>query len=290
MPTIEISTIGTHQSKWGEGPIWWEGHLLYVDIEGHKIVRLNPETGYEQTWDVGERVGTVVPKISGGFLYAGDSGIVDFDPLTGDKNTFADPERQKRATNRFNDGKCDPAGRFWVGSISLIKNTGDAALYMLDIDNQLQIKLPKVTNSNGICWSPDATVMYYIDTPLKKIQSFKYNIKTGGISQASVAVDTAALGYKDSPDGMTIDNIGMLWVAFCHGGCVVRFNPRTGAKLQHIDLPCVETTACAFGGAELNRLFVTTGMHKTLTEKDAGKVFVLDGIGAQGMPAFAYNG
>ncbi|MEC8190960.1 MAG: SMP-30/gluconolactonase/LRE family protein, partial [Verrucomicrobiota bacterium] len=71
---------------------------------------------------------------------------------------------------------------------------------------------------------------------------------------------------------------------------VVKFNPYTGAKLQHIDLPCVETTACAFGGAELDRLFVTTGVHKTLTEKDAGKVFVLDGIGVQGIPAFAYKG
>ena len=290
MSTIDINAIGTRKSKWGEGPIWWNSHLLYVDKEGHQIVRLNPETGNEQTWDVGERVGTIVPKISGGLLYAGDSGIVDFDPLTGAKNTFADPELEKRATNRFNDGKCDPAGRFWAGTISLIKNTGDAALYMLDNDNQLQIKLPKVTNSNGICWSSDATVMYYIDTPLKKIQSFKYDIKTGGISQASVAVDTAALGYKDSPDGMTIDSTGMLWVAFCHGGCVARFNPRTGAKLQHIDLPCLETTACVFGGAKLDRLFVTTGMHKTLTEKDAGKVFVLDGIGAQGIPAFAYKG
>ncbi|MEC8405058.1 MAG: SMP-30/gluconolactonase/LRE family protein, partial [Verrucomicrobiota bacterium] len=211
-------------------------------------------------------------------------------PLTGVKNTFADPEVAKRATNRFNDGKCDPAGRFWAGTISLIKNTGDAALYMLDTDNQLKIKLPEVTNSNGICWSPDATIMYYIDTPLKKIQSFKYNIKTGGISEASVAVDTAALGYKGSPDGMTIDSTGMLWVAFCHGGCVVRFNPYTGAKLQQVDLPCLETTACAFGGAELDRLFVTTGVHKTLTEKDAGKVFVLDGIGVQGIPAFAYKG
>ena len=290
MSTIDISTIGTRQSKWGEGPIWWRSHLLYVDIEGHQIVRLNPETGNEQTWNVGERVGTIDPKISGGFLYAGDSGIVDFDPLTGSKYTLADPEREKRATNRFNDGKCDPAGRFWAGTISLIKNTGDAALYMLDNDNQLQIKLPKVTNSNGICRSSDATVMYYIDTPLKKIQSFRYNIKTGGISEASVAVDTAALGYKDSPDGMTIDSTGMLWVAFCHGGCVVRFNPYTGAKLQQVDLPCLETTACAFGGAELDRLFVTTGMHKTLTEKDAGKVFVLDGIGVQGIPAFAYKG
>ncbi|MEC7487892.1 MAG: SMP-30/gluconolactonase/LRE family protein [Verrucomicrobiota bacterium] len=290
MSTIDINVIGTRQSKWGEGPIWWKRHLLYVDIEGHQIVRLNSETGNEQTWDVGERVGTIVPKISGGLLYAGDSGIVDFNPLTGAKNTLADPEREKRATNRFNDGKCDPAGRFWAGTISLIKNTGDAALYMLDTDNQLKIKLPEVTNSNGICWSPDATIMYYIDTPLKKIQSFKYNIKTGGISEASVAVDTAALGYKGSPDGMTIDSTGMLWVAFCHGGCVVRFNPYTGAKLQQVDLPCLETTACAFGGAELDRLFVTTGVHKTLTEKDAGKVFVLDGIGVQGIPAFAYNG
>ena len=103
-------------------------------------------------------------------------------------------------------------------------------------------------------------------------------------------VDTAAHGYNSSPDGMTIDADGMLWVAFCHGACVVRFNPQTDKELQRVDLPCIETTACAFGGENLDRLFVTTGIKADLDEPDAGKVFVIDGLGVKGVPAFAFKG
>ena len=290
MSALTIQTIGTHVSQWGEGPIYTAEHLVYVDIEGHTIIRLNPETGEEHIWDVGERVGTVVPRDSGGFLYAGDSGIIAFDPSTGAKHTFADPEPDKRATNRFNDGKCDPAGRLWAGTISLVKNTGEATLYMLDCDGSLQVKVDEVTNSNGICWNAAATQMYYIDTPTKQIRAYDYDNASGAIRNARIAVDTAAHGYDSSPDGMTIDSDGNLWVAFCHGGCVTCFNPETGEQLRKIDLPCVETTACTFGGPKLDRLFVTTGIHSTLKEDDAGKVFVIDGLGVTGLPAFAYEG
>ncbi|CAA6690180.1 MULTISPECIES: SMP-30/gluconolactonase/LRE family protein [unclassified Lentimonas] len=290
MSALTIQTIGTHISKWGEGPIFTEGHLVYVDLEGHKIIRLNPETGEEQIWNLGERVGTVVPRSGGGYIYAGDNGIASFDPSNGATQNLADPEPEKRATNRFNDGKCDPAGRLWAGTISLVKNTGDAALYMLDTDGALHLKIDEVTNSNGICWNADATKMYYTDTPTKQIRAYDYDNASGAISNASIAIDTAAHGYDSSPDGMTIDADGNLWVAFCHGGCVTCFDPNTGKQLRKVDLPCVETTACAFGGPNLDRLFVTTGIHSKLIEQDAGKVFVIDGLGVKGMPAFAYKG
>jgi sugar lactone lactonase YvrE len=290
MSSIHYSAIGNRHSKWGEGPIWWDQHLLYVDIEGHAIVQLDPSSGKEHIWDVGERVGTVVPTQDGHLLYAGDSGILRFDPQTQSKTRLADPEAALRDSNRFNDGKCDPAGRFWAGTISLTKTTGSATLYMLAADGQLHVKVPQVTNSNGICWATDASALYYIDTPLKKIQRFDYELQTGAIGNATSVVDTQALGFSDSPDGMTIDSEGMLWVAFCHGGCVARFDPSTGAKLQQIDLPCVETTACTFGGPNLDRLFVTTGIHKTRDEPDAGKVFVIDGLGVRGIAAVAFAG
>ena len=290
MSAPEVRTIGTRSSKWGEGPIWWDDHLLYVDIEGHKLVRLDIESGKEQAWDVGERIGTVVPRETGGLLYAGDTGIVAFDPVSGTKELLADPEPEKRATNRFNDGKCDPAGRFWAGTISLIKKTGDATLYMLDTDRTLHLKVDNVTNSNGICWSLDATKLYYIDTPTKQIRVYDYDNDSGNIHNAAIAIDTAALGFKDSPDGMTIDANGNLWVAFCHGGCVACFDPDSGKLLDKVSLPCVETTACAFGGPNLDRLFVTTGIHKSIEEPDAGKVFVMDDLGVSGVPAFAYRG
>jgi sugar lactone lactonase YvrE len=290
MSALTIQTIGTHISKWGEGPIFTAGHLVYVDIEGHKIIRLNPETEEEQIWNLGERVGTVVPRSSGGYLYAGDNGIACFDPASGTTQNLADPESDKRATNRFNDGKCDPAGRLWAGTISMVKKTGDANLYMLDTDGALHLKVDEVTNSNGICWNADATKMYYIDTPTKQIRAYDFDNASGAISNASIAVDTATHGYESSPDGMTIDADGNLWVAFCHGGCIVCFNPNTGEQLRKVDLPCVETTACAFGGPNLDRLFVTTGIHSQLVEQDAGKVFVIDGLDVKGVPAFTYEG
>jgi len=290
MLELSIKAIGTRTSKWGEGPIWWNNQLVYVDIEGHALITLNPITNEEVSWNVGERIGTVVPREQGGFLYAGDNGISTFDSTTSEKQNLADPESEKRATNRFNDGKCDPAGRLWAGTISLVKNIGDANLYMLDTDGTLQLKVDEVTNSNGICWSADATTMYYIDTMTKQIRAYDYDNASGSISNATIAVDTAAQGYTSSPDGMTIDADGNLWVAFCHGGCVTCFDPTTGKELRKVELPCLETTACAFGGSNLDRLFVTTGIHSKLEEADAGKVFVIDGLGVQGVPAFAYKG
>ncbi|MGB0370836.1 MAG: SMP-30/gluconolactonase/LRE family protein [Opitutales bacterium] len=290
MSSVTVSTIGSNVSKWGEGPIWWKNSLLYVDIEGHKIVSLDPASGEETTWEVGERVGTVVPTEGDDLLYAGDTGYVRFNPTTGEKTPLADPEAELRATNRFNDGKCDPAGRFWAGSISLVKNPGTANLYCLDNAGELSLKIEGVTNSNGICWSIDAKTMYYIDTPTKSVQAFDFDLASGAVSNGRKIVDTEACGYKDSPDGMTIDSEGKLWVAFCHGGVVVRFDPETGKVIQDVKIPCVETTAVAFGGDKLDRLFVTTGIHKSLVEEDAGKVFVIDGLGIQGVPACAYKG
>ena len=102
--------------------------------------------------------------------------------------------------------------------------------------------------------------------------------------------DTGFLNLEGSPDGMTIDSQGMLWVAMCHGGVVVRINPDKGRVIQKVEFPCVETTACTFGGAGLDRLFVTTGVHKSLEEENAGRVFVVDGLGVRGKTGFAYNG
>lgn len=289
IPTLH--TIGQTASQWGEGPLWWGTHLFYVDIEGHKLRRLDPGSGEEAEWDLGERIGTVVPTgKKDEVLYAGDSGYVRYNLKTGRKTPLADPESELRGKNRFNDGKCDPAGRFWAGTISLVKDEGTASLYCLDTDGRCTLKVSDVTNSNGICWSTDAQAMYYIDTPTQEVRAYDFDLKSGAIDRPRIVVDTAAHGYASSPDGMTIDTEGMLWVAFCHGGCVVRFDPSKDKELLRVDLPCIETTACTFGGANLDRLFVTTGISSGLDEPDAGRVFVIDGLGVQGLPAFAYKG
>jgi sugar lactone lactonase YvrE len=290
MSNLSIEQIGLRSSKWGEGPIFWQDLLYYVDIEGHALVRLNPQTGEEKIWDMDERIGTVVPCQSGDLLCAGDSGIYRFNPLDGSKISLADPEAEKRPDNRFNDGKCDPGGRFWAGTISTVKKTGDASLYQLDESGSLKRMISGVTNSNGICWDQEKKLMYYIDTPTQKVTVYDYDLANGKIENSRIAVDFTKFGIEGSPDGMTMDVEGMLWVAMCHGGAVLQINPDTGELLRKVLLPCVETTACTFGGNRLDRLFVTTGIHKTLEEAGAGHVFVVDGLNAQGTPAQPYHG
>lgn len=289
MPTPTVKAIGRTISEWGEGPTWAGSHLYYVDIKGHKIICIDPASGIEEQWDVGEQIGTVaLTHRDNEVIYAGSSGYVRFNLETREKTTLADPEADLRKTNRFNDGKCDPAGRFWAGTISMTKEVGTANLYCLETNGSCVLKLSKLTNSNGICWSPDSKIMYHIDTPKLAVHSYDYDIIKAEICNPRVAIDTKMHGYESSPDGMAIDTEGMLWVAFCHGGCVVRFDPLENKELQRIDLPCIETTSCTFGGDNLDRLFVTTGIKPNLVEADAGKIFVIDGLGVKGLPAFTY--
>lgn len=284
---ITIEPTGTIRSQWGEGPIWWHGALYYVDIEGHLVHRFDPADGSEKSWNVGERVGTVVPRDSGGLVIAGDHGISFLDPESagGTLTHIADPE-QDMPDNRFNDGKCSPDGRFFAGTISLVKKTGAAKLYRLDPDLSLHEAFGPVTNSNGIIWSTDGKTLYYIDTPRREILAFDYD--QGHLRNLRGIVSTAH--HDASPDGMTIDANGHLWVAFCHGGCVACFDPESGKELRRVDFPCVETTACAFGGPDLSELYVTTGVHKSLQEEHAGRLFVVRGLGVKGLPANAFAG
>lgn len=283
--TIELA--GESVSNWGEGPIWWQGVLYYVDIEGHLVRRYNPETGEELSWPVGERVGTVVPRAAGGLVIAGDSGISFFDPETGKQEQIADPEPEK-VNNRFNDGKCSPDGRFFAGTISLKKVLGDATLYCLDSDLNLTKAFTGVTNSNGIVWSLDGKTVFYIDTPRQEVLAFDYFSDSGDLKNLRVAFSTKDV-VNASPDGMAIDANGNLWVAFCHGSCVVCFDP-SGKELQRIELPCREVTAVAFGGPDLSDLYITTGIPKDDIEEDAGRLFVVKGLGVRGTPSFAFAG
>lgn len=283
---IQIEPIGNIRSQWGEGPIWWQGALYYVDIEGHQVHRFDPVDGSERSWNVGERVGTVVPRESGGLVIAGDRGLSFLDEETGALTRLADPEQDK-PDNRFNDGKCSPDGRFFAGTISLTKKTGDAKLYRLDPDLTFHDAFGPVTNSNGIEWSADGKTVFYIDTPRKEVLAFDYE-ENGHLRNLRSVISTAHL--DSSPDGMTIDSSGNLWIAFCHGACVVCFDPESGEELRRIGLPCLETTACAFGGPDLADLYVTTGIHKSVVEENAGRLFVIRGLGVTGLPANAFAG
>jgi len=282
---IRTEPVGHIRSQWGESPVWWQGALYYVDIRGQKVHRYDPADGSERSWDIGQRVGTVVPRESGGLVIAGDHGFFFLDEETGALTPIADPEADK-PDNRFNDGKCSPDGRFFAGTISLVRKPGDAKLYRLDHDLTVHEAFAPVTTSNGIVWSADGKTVYYIDTPRREVLAFDY--EDGHLRNLRSAIST---GHIDaSPDGMAIDANGHLWIAFCHGGCVSCFDPSNGNELHRIALPCLETTACAFGGPDLSDLYVTTGVRDSAKEEHAGRLFVICGLKVHGLPSNAFAG
>ena len=284
---ITPEPIGTHISQWGEGPVWTGNRLLYVDIEGHKLLSFDPVSGKETIWDVGQRIGTVVPRASGGLVWAGHHGIYAFDEATGQSALITHPEADI-PTNRFNDGKCDPAGRLWAGTLDMnTPRKATAALWCLHADHRIEKKYAPATISNGIVWTADAQTMYYIDTPQKKVFAYDFENATGNISNERIAWNTAS--DPASPDGMAIDNEGRLWIAFCHGGKVVCYDPASSKMVEQINFPAIETTACWFGGADGGDLFVTTGIKPDSGEQLGGRLFVCR-PGAYGKPGKAFAG
>jgi sugar lactone lactonase YvrE len=152
---------------------------------------------------------------------------------------------------------------------------------------RVEKKFAPVTNSNGLAWSRDGATMFYIDTPSKKVRAFDFDAAAGAISGERVVWDTSE--DPASPDGMAIDDQDRLWVAFCHGGKVVCYDPAAGRVVEQIDFPCIETTSCAFGGADFGDLYVTTGIKRGLEEDLAGRLFVCR-PGARGLPAGVFRG
>lgn len=280
------------KAELGEGAIWHpsENKLYWIDIEGKELHIFNPKDKTDIVLRVGERVGTVVPVSKGGALVALQTGIHFINTKTGELNFLANPLPHQNI--RFNDGKCDPAGRFWVGSMHLDQTTGAASMYRLDADGSIHEMFDDVSISNGITWSADAKKMYYVDSPLNRIDAFDYNIETGAIKNRRVIVTIAdELG---GPDGMTIDEEGKLWVALWGGNGVGRFDPASGKLLQKIDVPAPHITSCAFGGEHLDTLYITSA-REGLTEQQLEQYPLSGGLfsiipGVNGVPAEFYKG
>lgn len=279
--------IGTRTSKWGEGPVWWDNRLMYVDIGGRAIVTLDPVTCEETVRDLDQPVGFVAPCASGRWIWGGEHGLYLLDPETGASNHLCDPESDKPA-NRFNDAGVSPDGRLFAGTIVTNKVEGAANLYRMDENLRCAIAYSRVTNSNGIAWSPDGDACYYIDTPTRKVLRFSYCDQSGCLDDPQPLIDTDPV-IDASPDGMCVDAEGNLWIAFCHGGCVIRFDSGTGRELHRIEVPCRETTSCCFGGVDLGDLYITTGLSSQNDEEHAGKVFVVRNAGVKGLPQVAFK-
>ncbi|MFP4090887.1 MAG: SMP-30/gluconolactonase/LRE family protein [Cyclobacteriaceae bacterium] len=288
---MEAKLLLDHKALLGEGPIWnHETQQLYwVDIEKRQLHLYTPETGEDTFFSTGERIGTVVPVENGGALVALQTGIHSMDLSDGSMELIVNPLEEDV---RFNDGKCDPLGRFWVGSMHLQAKQNKAALYMLDQDQQIEQKLDSVTISNGIIWSLDNKIMYYIDTPTRQVKAFDYDIENGEISNSRVLISIPE--ERGAPDGMTIDEEGMLWIAHWGGSMVGRYDPASGELIQTINVPALNVTACAFGGEKLDKLYITTasiGMNNEQKQQfpEAGGLFVVE-PGVRGVPTDFYRG
>jgi sugar lactone lactonase YvrE len=292
-PADSLRVVLNVKAQLGEGAIWnqLENRLWWVDIEKGILHVFNPVDGTDKEYPMGRRVGTVVPTESGKALVALEDGLNFFDLETSELSFIADPEADLPPI-RYNDGKCDPAGRLWVGSMGMEPPINSrASLYRLDHDLKINKMLDSITVSNGICWSPDKTKMYYIDTPTMKVRVFDYDDESGNISNEKTAVEIPA--GMGGPDGMTIDSEGNLWICLWGGACVGCFDPETGELLRKIDVPAKNVTSCAFGGRELKTLFITTASISMSPEDTAryplaGNLFTID-LDVKGVPAFFFN-
>ncbi|MDX5482837.1 MAG: SMP-30/gluconolactonase/LRE family protein [Hymenobacteraceae bacterium] len=279
-------------ARLGEGAIWHpqEKVLYWVDIEGKALHLYNPKNGEDRKIDVGARIGTVVPVEGGSALVALQNGIHKINTTTGELTFLKNPLKQPDI--RFNDGKCDPKGRFWVGTMALDSREGAAVLYRMDHDLSLYLMLEKLTISNGIVWTADCQTMYFTDTPTRQVQAFDYDNESGGISNGRVVIEIPK--GAGSPDGMTLDAEGKLWVALHGGAAVGRFDPQTGQMLQKVEVPATNVTSCAFGGENLDTLYITTGrewLSEEVLEKypHSGGLFKVK-PGVRGVPADFYRG
>jgi sugar lactone lactonase YvrE len=283
-----------HSCFLGEGPVWDAANncIYWVDIIPADIHRYSLATQQHEIFNVGKMVGAIVLRKSGGLVAALQNGFAFIDFYDKTITPIADPEANLPG-NRFNDGKCDPAGRFWAGTMPFNEKEPVGNVYMLDTDLSVTRKIEGVTISNGLAWTADNKIFYYIDTPTRLVVAYDYNVATGSITNKRVAVDVHnQLGY---PDGMTIDKNGMLWIAFFGGWQVAQFNPHTGEKLQTIALPAANITCCTFGGADLTDLYVTSATKELtaadkLQQPNAGCLFVIKNIEVGSVAPYEFGG
>ena len=244
----------------GEGPAWdvASGCLLWVDLVGERLHRSSPD-GSDAIAEFDQPVCAVVPRAAGGLALALGDGLWLQDPDGAMRrlHAIAQPELPLGAV-RMNDGKCDPAGRFWAGSMAYDGRPGAGSLYRLDPDGQVAEILRDVTVSNGLAWTRDGTTLFYIDSALQRVDAFDADPGTGAIRNRRVAVPVPAA--SGTPDGMTIDDDGGLWVAMWGGGSVNRYTP-DGRLDTVVEVPCANATSCAFGGTDLRDLYITTSPH-----------------------------
>lgn len=242
----------------GEGPVWDAFHrrLFWVDMMGQRIHALDPSTGTVESKSFPDLVCAIAPTGSARLQVAFAKEVAWVDWPSGAVTPMVAVERDLPG-NRCNDGKRDPAGRFWIGTMSRSGEVvGAGALYRLENDGTLTRVLTGLTIANGMAWSPDQRTMYFIDSPTREVWAFDFDPVASSISNRRTVVRVPeSLGW---PDGMTIAADGSLWVAHWGAGCVAHWDPVAGRLLGTIATDCPHTSSCCFGGAGERDLYITT--------------------------------
>ena len=289
----EVESVLPQRNQLGEGPLWVaeESALYWVDIDESKILRYHPSTGAYDTFDVDTRVTALAMRASGGFVTATDKGLAFWDAQTQALDFFADPEADLSST-RFNDGAADRQGRFWAGTMNEVDfESPDGSLYRLDPDKTLHTMETEIPVANGVGWSPDNKTMYFSDTMRQVIWVYDFDPATGGISHRRQFARVSEEGVL--PDGLTVDSEGFVWNAQWNGWNVTRYDPE-GKVERVIQLPAQQITCPAFGGENLDELYITSawgGISEEERQKQplAGALFRVN-VGVKGIAEPKYAG
>ncbi len=270
----------------GECPVWSVADqvLYWVDINAPSLNRFDPATGRNVAMPMPESIGCFALRERGGFVVALRSGLwLARADGTLERKVAAAP--YDPAHHRFNDGRCDPRGRFFAGTMNEKRDANTGVLLRIERDFVPVEVLSDIMISNGLAWSPDGRTMYHADTPTHTVRAFNYDLVTGSFSRSRVFARWT--GENDRPDGAAVDSGGNYWVALYRGGRIVKLAP-DGWIVGEYPIPALCPTMCAFGGPDLKTLYVTSARQQRGDEELArlphsGSIFAL-AVDTPGMP------
>lgn len=286
-----VTVLPSPRCLLGEGPVWHDGALWWVDIESRALHRHVPGSGAGEAPPVAtfdDTLGCVVPRQSGGWVAGVGSALAWLTPEG--RVTRSLPLPGTTAATRCNDGKADPSGRLWIGTMARDASDAGGALYRVDADGSMHRILEGCGIANGLAWSRDRTRFYFADSLRRNVRVFPYDDRTGSLGEGRVLAEIPTA--KGFPDGLTLDREDHVWLALWGGHSVIQLDGRTGAILATVSLPAPHVTCCTFGGSGLGTLFVTTARtalppSEQAIHRDAGRVFKITLPGLAGFAPFS---
>lgn len=277
---MQASLLYKSENILAEGPLWHTKRqsFFWVDIDGKSFYEYNWATKNVQEWKLENRPSLMIEHADGNLIIGMQGGITYYDLSASSLHMLLKLE-EEIPNNRTNDGGCDAKGRIWIGTMDRQFAKGKGSLYSIAPDFSVHKRLDNISISNGLVWTADNQRMYYIDTPTQQVQCFLFDKESGNIQFEKIAITIEKDKYG-SPDGMCIDEEGMLWIAQWNGFGVYRYNPATGECLDKIELPVPQVSSCAFGGENNDHLLITTArenMSEEMIKKYplSGNVFIM---------------